>query len=351
MKICIPIADRPEGGMYTFIDNFRRWMDANGVTHTQDENDPNCTAVLANAWVVSYRRLAAIKRRKPGVAIVHRIDGSAQDYGRNDGADALQCRANLAADLTIFQSAYSRLSTTEKFRLISRDGPVIYNPVDAVRFSPDGPAEKPAFPNRTGLTIACVSFSSNPRKGTGRIAELATAVPDANFVLCGNFPDMPARANIVRLGYVQRDRLPFVLRGCDLYVHLAENDPCPNVVLEALASGLPVIYRNSGGTPELVGDCGLAIDEISFPHAVAQLRADLPAARAAARKRAVSQFAGDVIFPRYIETIRAATPGPVISWAGRVRLALAGYPVFPGASDAKRAFGAARARLAAKTNA
>jgi len=351
VKICIPIADRPEGGMYTFIDNFRRWMDANGVAHTQDENEPGCTAVLANAWIVSYRRLAAIKRRWPGVAIVHRIDGSAQDYGRTDGADALQCRANLAADLTIFQSAYSRVSTTQKYRLISRDGPVIHNPVDVVRFSPDGPVEQATFVNPAAPTIACVSFSSNPRKGTGRIAELAAAVPDANFVLCGNFPDMPDRANVVRLGYVPRERLPLVLRGCDLYVHLAENDPCPNVVLEALASGLPVIFRNSGGTPELVGDCGLALDDIGFAPAVARLRADLPAARAAARDRAVSQFAGDVIFPRYLEAIRAATPSPVTSWAGRVRLALAGYPVFPGPSDAKRAFGALRSRVAAMAGA
>lgn len=351
MKICIPIADRPEGGMYTFIDNFRRWMDAQGVAHTQDETDPDISAVLANAWVVSYRRLAAIKIRRPGVAIIHRIDGSAQDYGRTDGADALQCRANLAADLTIFQSSYSRISTTEKYRLISRDGPVIYNPVDIRRFAPDGPIEKPAFPNQAALTIACVSFSSNPRKGTGRIAELAAAVPDANFVLCGNFPDLPPRSNIFRLGYVPRERLPLVLRGCDLYVHLAENDPCPNVVLEALASGLPVIYRNSGGTPELVGDCGRAIDDLGFPQAVAQLRADLPAARAAARNRAVSQFAGDVIFPRYIEAIRAAIPGPVTSWARRVRLAFAGYPVFPGPADAKRAFGAVRARFAAMAGA
>src|SRR5262249_50166298 len=40
---------------------------------------------------------------------------------------------------------------------------------------------------------------------------------------------------------------------------LKNNDPCPSIVLEALATGLPVIYCNSGGTPELVGDAGVAI--------------------------------------------------------------------------------------------
>ena len=32
------------------------------------------------------------------------------------------------------------------------------------------------------------------------------------------------------------------------------NDPCPNVVLEAMACGLPVVHAASGGTVELVGD-------------------------------------------------------------------------------------------------
>ena len=346
MKICIPIADRPEGGMYTFLDNFRRWMDAKGVAHTQSEDDPGVTAVLANAWIVSFRRLESIKRRWPGVAIIHRIDGSAQDYGRSDDADALQCRANLAADLTIFQSEYSRISTTRKFRLISRNGPTIYNQVDIARFAPYGPVERAPF-STTAPTIACVSFSANPRKGTGRIAELAEAVPYVNFLLCGNFPDMTDRPNVVRLGYVPRERLPLLLRGCDLYVHLAENDPCPNVVLEALASGLPVIFRNSGGTPELVGDCGVALDDIGFAQAFALLQADLPALRVAARLRAVSNFSGDLIFPRYLDAIRRAKPKPLMSWFDRAQLACAGYPVFPGPSEARRALARLRARVVA----
>ena len=38
------------------------------------------------------------------------------------------------------------------------------------------------------------------------------------------------------------------------------NDPCPNTVLEALASGLPVLYSASGGVPELVGaDAGVGL--------------------------------------------------------------------------------------------
>ena len=46
------------------------------------------------------------------------------------------------------------------------------------------------------------------------------------------------------------------LISADVYITYAQLDPCPNIVLEALAHGLPVIGCNSGGVPEIVGNCG-----------------------------------------------------------------------------------------------
>ncbi|MFH1634449.1 MAG: glycosyltransferase family 1 protein, partial [Chloroflexota bacterium] len=38
------------------------------------------------------------------------------------------------------------------------------------------------------------------------------------------------------------------------------NDPCSNALIEALACGLPALYLNDGGHPELVGFGGLPFD-------------------------------------------------------------------------------------------
>ena len=44
-------------------------------------------------------------------------------------------------------------------------------------------------------------------------------------------------------------------------IHLAWLDHCPNVVVEALSRGCPVICTDSGGTSELVGRNGIVIPE------------------------------------------------------------------------------------------
>ena len=99
------------------------------------------------------------------------------------------------------------------------------------------------------------------------------------------------------------------------------NDPCPSVVLEALASGVPVVYPRSGGVPELVGDDG----GIGVPHpdgferdeppdadaladAVTRVLADLPAYRAAARARAVDRFSLEPWLDRHAELFERLAP-------------------------------------------
>src|SRR4029079_8142007 len=70
--------------------------------------------------------------------------------------------------------------------------------------------------------------------------------------------------------YRQADA-PEIYRSADAYLMTKHNDPCPNVVLEALASGLPVLYATSGGVAELVGD------EAGIGLSVPQTFDDLPA--------------------------------------------------------------------------
>ena len=323
-RLCVPIEQRPEGGMYTFIGNLTTYLGAHGVGYTRNVGD-DYDVLFVNSWVVPYRVVSSVKRRRPDVTVVQRVDGSAVDYGRLGDGDARQARVNLLADLTIFQSVYSRYSTREKYRVIAQDGPVIYNPVDTTRFCPGAVDKRPGARPR----VASASFSTNRMKGLAEVGDFADDHPDVDFVLCGPIDGIRPRANLQQLGHLDRQTMAETLRSCDVFLNLSENDPCPNVVLEALASGLPVLYKPSGGVPELVGECGAAIDRSTFRAALDRMQSCLPEWKVRARARAIGWFAPDNIFPAYLAAIAQAERRPLPTARDVWGLARAGYPVLP----------------------
>jgi len=311
--------------MYTFLDNFRAWLDAQAIAHVEDAT-AEYDILFVNSWAVEHRLIRRVKATRPQVRVVQRVDGSAVDYGRFDSADSRQARVNMLADRTIFQSAYSRFATREKFKVIQQDGPIIYNPVNVGLFCPgDEAAGRP-----DGRIRVCnAAFSLNRKKGSWQIGMLAEQNPDVEFHLCGRYPSLPRLENIVYYGHLKRDDLADVLRCCHVFIHLAENDPCPNVVIEALASGLPVLYRDSGGTPELVADCGAAVTVENFRvrlELVLQQHGDLSRR---ARARAVEHFSPDRIFSQYLAALRDAQRRPLPGVRDVVAASLRGYPVIP----------------------
>jgi glycosyltransferase involved in cell wall biosynthesis len=65
-------------------------------------------------------------------------------------------------------------------------------------------------------------------------------------------------------------------------------DAVPNVVLEAMAAGLPVVATNVGAIPEIVGDAGVVVPrgERRVLGTALSLLADEPATRARLGERA-----------------------------------------------------------------
>lgn len=309
--------------MYTFVGQLRAYLDAHGVPHTANLGD-DYDILFVNSWVVPFETVRRVKEERPLVRVVQRVDGSSKDYGGYRSGDARQARVNLLADLTIFQSAYSRVSTTRKFHVVGQDGPIIHNPVDLMLFAPEGPTLMRAHGRPA---VACVSWSTNQRKGTRDIDRLAADHADVDFVLCGRFEGLKLRSNVIHLGHGSRYDVATALRSCDAFLNLSENDPAPNVVIEAMASGLPVLYRDSGGVPELVGDCGLPVTIERFREQLDEILARREPLGRAARERAVRNFGPDVVFPQYLAAMEAARRRPLPTRWTVLRLAARGFPV------------------------
>jgi glycosyltransferase involved in cell wall biosynthesis len=66
--------------------------------------------------------------------------------------------------------------------------------------------------------------------------------------------------DVIYLGPISHARLPSVYQQGDVFIHPRAGDGCPNVVVEALASGLPVVCPKWGGTAELIGKGGIAVE-------------------------------------------------------------------------------------------
>tara|TARA_B100000614_G_C14431889_1_gene446487 strand:- start:387 stop:875 length:489 start_codon:yes stop_codon:yes gene_type:complete len=111
-------------------------------------------------------------------------------------------------------------------------------------------------------------------------------------------------ANQVRIkGAYTQSEAPDIYRNADAYVMMKHQDPCPNVVIEALSSGLPVLYSKSGGVPELVGDeagiglkCESSWEKVCVPtpkeigEGMIQVVSKSDGMAEAARRRACSMF-------------------------------------------------------------
>jgi glycosyltransferase involved in cell wall biosynthesis len=231
--------------------------------------DFNVLYLGSSAMPLEAPLLARLARWR-SAAFVWNQNGVAYPGWYGDGWELVnKPRAKLlhAADHVFFQSEFCKLSADCFYG--ERQGPweILHNPVDVRRFTP---AE--ARPAR-GLTLL-LGGSQYQRYRVEAALEAFALVRaerrDARLLVSGelSFADDAAeqtRAMVRRLGLDDSVELlgpytqaaaPELMRRADLLLHTKYNDPCPTIVLEAMASGLPVVYSASGGVPELVGDEG-----------------------------------------------------------------------------------------------
>lgn len=206
--------------------------------------------------------------------------------------------------------------------------------VDTIRFTPRG--ERGDWRARLGIPDEAPVLLSVGRmvskKGFQRLAETLPAVmarvPDAHAILAGDGDLRPAleaataalRPRVHFPGAVLRDALPSLYRSADVFalpaVHDARGnvDGLPNVILEAMASGLPIVASDISGIPLAVRPEreGLLVPEDDAAALAAALiallgdRARRRALGAGARSRAERDLNWEAIAARYREAYLTA---------------------------------------------
>jgi glycosyltransferase involved in cell wall biosynthesis len=91
---------------------------------------------------------------------------------------------------------------------------------------------------------------------------LRTKHPNSCLIIMGNHPDYRATGpHVFYTGPVGPETYLQIYSAANWMLHLAWADHCPNVVVEALSQGTPVVCSEVGGTKELVGGYGVVLKE------------------------------------------------------------------------------------------
>jgi glycosyltransferase involved in cell wall biosynthesis len=197
---------------------------------------------------------------------------------------------------------------------------MIRSGVDAEEFRP-GTARRQHFGLPTGVPLALFAGDlSSPRKNLDTVLRAIPAVPGLHLAVAGGNGGAEWRAMAERLGVAARVHflgfrtdMPELMRAADLFVCPSRYEPFGLVLLEALASGLPVVAaRTVGGAELITPDAGIVLADCNDVAALATaLRALLAApdrrrTMAAASRRVALAHSWRAMAGRYLDVLQAA---------------------------------------------
>ncbi len=146
---------------------------------------------------------------------------------------------------------------------------VIPNGVDLTPFDPpQNPVRRAALGIQEGVLLLVYSGRLGPEKNLATLlrafAGLHNALPHSSLVLLGDGPErrelewlaenLGLAGSVVFAGMVDYSQVPGYLAACDVFVTASVSEVHPLSIIEALASGLPVVGIDSPGVSDTIQD-------------------------------------------------------------------------------------------------
>lgn len=266
-----------------------------------------------------YASVASLLTRVPTISVLH---GQSDISGQERFAAAKRWLLAHGTAATVFVSAALETDLKPRLNLPPQRCAVIENGIDPERYGRGSRAGLRAELNLPSSAVL-IGAVGNLRRAKGyetllRAAQrVCTAYPDAHFIIAGDtegglLPELDRLRNELQLSdrvhfLGLRSDVPAVLADFDLYVLSSHTEGFSIALVEAMASGLPVIATRSGGPERIIeaGRTGILVSP-GDPHSLAtqiqQLLSDEPLRKqlgATARTAVAERFSSERMVSDY----------------------------------------------------
>ena len=247
------------------------------------------------------------------VGIIHTVHNLARAETRHRVLRAVNRRAFSHGVVPVALNEEVRSSICREYALPPSAVPVVGNGIDLDAFR--GPQRRGL--RGAGARLLCVARLA-PAKNHAlllqTVALLRESGRDVSLTLVGDGPLRGRLEELAReLGISERVRFagrrtdtPAFYRDCDLFVLLSDYEGMPMSIIEAMASGLPVVATRAGGVGELVDDgvSGALVeaDAAAAAEAIAAICDDpaLYARLSAGAVRTSSRYSATAMMEKYV---------------------------------------------------
>lgn len=254
-RVFIPFKDfKKIGGPTTFMSNLQRYL-----IESDYQFSSNYKKAGGIFFPISFNLKKVEQIKQAGGFVIQRLDGIY--YPSKHGSDYLALNRDIKdiynnyADFVVFQSEYSKRQCLEM--LGPKDAQhctTIINGVDKSLFYPAD-----LEPDQKKFRFITTGNFRNPDmlEPVINALDLLQGAYDFELVLIGPVVNkellhLCRRPYIKSMGKMKLTKIAEELRKSHAFIYSHLNPPCPNSVLEALSSGLPVVGFDSGSLGELL---------------------------------------------------------------------------------------------------
>ena len=198
----------------------------------------------------------------------------------------IMSRSMLAADLVIFVSEFAK-EVVERSLPVSMKGTVVipHGIADQFRSNVKTPLTCPeGIPARYLLYVSNIDVYKSQIEVVRAFALILPNEIDLKLLLVGPESEFYAKTvreeisslglsdNVIMLGSISYSRLPALYQHALINIFASQCENCPNILLEMMASGRPVMCSNFPPMPEFGGDSVMYFDPENPEELAAQLK-------------------------------------------------------------------------------